>query len=259
MVRIVGRQLSVVFIVWIFLGRLPSHVFSQETASGIGISVSIADEGAELGHLVSFKGGEYRLSREAYDNELFGVIADPVASIEDTTLDDFLLVVSEGDAIVKVTSKNGKITKGDYLTSSEIPGVAQRADRPGMIVGVALEDYSSDSTEVVSEIFIHVDIRSQRFDENITVNLIEALRGGLEAPFLTPIASLRYILAAIVVAGSFMLAFFSFGRTSGKGVEALGRNPLAKRVIQGTIIFNFVLTIIILLVGLLLAYMILVL
>jgi F0F1-type ATP synthase membrane subunit c/vacuolar-type H+-ATPase subunit K len=50
-----------------------------------------------------------------------------------------------------------------------------------------------------------------------------------------------------------------FGKASRAGIEAVGRNPLAKRVIQLTVVMNIVLTIVIVLVGLAIAYLILIL
>jgi F0F1-type ATP synthase membrane subunit c/vacuolar-type H+-ATPase subunit K len=58
---------------------------------------------------------------------------------------------------------------------------------------------------------------------------------------------------------SFTLGMIYFGRASRTGIEAVGRNPLAKRVIQLTIFLNIVLTIVIVMVGLAIAYLILIL
>ena len=168
-------------------------------------------------------------------------------------------VVSGGEAFVKVSTVNGDIVKGDFVTSSEISGVAQKADRSGQVIGVALQDYSAESPDIVDDILVQLDIRAKMIASNVRVNLIEALRSGTQAPFMTPLTSLRYILAALVTAGSFVIGFASFGKTSGSGVEALGRNPLAHKTIQRSIVFNLILTAVIMLAGLTLAYLILVL
>jgi len=41
----------------------------------------------------------------------------------------------------KVSAENGPIMKGDYITSSAIPGVAMKATRGGMVVGQALTSF----------------------------------------------------------------------------------------------------------------------
>ena len=64
-------------------------------------------------------------------------------------------------------------------------------------------------------------------------------------------------MAAAVVLASFILAFMTFGRTAAKGVEALGRNPSASRIIHLGIIFNVSIVIVIVLAGLTVAFLIL--
>jgi hypothetical protein len=47
-----------------------------------------------------------------------------------------------------VTTKNGEILVGDYLTSSDIPGVAMKATKPGRVIGIALESYSGPPDQI---------------------------------------------------------------------------------------------------------------
>jgi F0F1-type ATP synthase membrane subunit c/vacuolar-type H+-ATPase subunit K len=53
-----------------------------------------------------------------------------------------------------------------------------------------------------------------------------------------------------------VLGYFSFGRAAAKGVEALGRNPSASRVIHMGIIFNVAIVVAIALAGLGVAFLI---
>jgi F0F1-type ATP synthase membrane subunit c/vacuolar-type H+-ATPase subunit K len=121
-------------------------------------------------------------------------------------------------------------------------GVGQRANISGYVIGVALEDYSNSDKNAVGQVLTFVNIRSTYIDNNVRVNLIEALRTGALAPFVTPVTSLRYILAALIIGASFVIGFSSFGRMSGSSIEALGRNPLAKNEVRKVVIFNFFLT-----------------
>lgn len=59
-------------------------------------------------------------------------------------------VALSGTAYVKVSTANGPIKKGDLLAASNIPGVAVRTDKAGLVVGSALEDYPSTSTSTTS-------------------------------------------------------------------------------------------------------------
>ncbi|MBI2587883.1 hypothetical protein HYW30_01085 [Candidatus Azambacteria bacterium] len=62
------------------------------------------------------------------------------------------LVALAGRVPVKVTSENGAISPGDYLTASDIPGVAQKAASPGPVVGMALEAF--DEGEGTIQVFL---------------------------------------------------------------------------------------------------------
>jgi F0F1-type ATP synthase membrane subunit c/vacuolar-type H+-ATPase subunit K len=63
----------------------------------------------------------------------------------------------------------------------------------------------------------------------------------------------------LIVLLSFVLGLVYFGRASRAGIEAIGRNPLAKRAIQMSIVMYVALSIVIILVGLAIAYLILIL
>ncbi|MEK7566641.1 MAG: hypothetical protein AAB527_00695, partial [Patescibacteria group bacterium] len=59
-------------------------------------------------------------------------------------------IALSGTAHAKVSTANGPIRKGDTLAPSDVPGVAVRADKAGLIIGSALEDFPSaaSSTEL---------------------------------------------------------------------------------------------------------------
>lgn len=241
----------------IFLLLFSKTVFAQ----GISVSTLIEDGVVPAGSIISFKEGVYKLSDQEYDSALFGVVTEnPTISLQNLEDTASQLVLSNGEALVRVSNKNGNIEVGDFITSSTDLGVGFKAVRSGNILGVALEPFTaSEGSDAEGLILVNVDIRNAYINTNLRTNLVSSLRNGLEAPFLTPLNSLRYLVASIVAVGSFILGFSSFGRTSGSGIEALGRNPLAKRAIQVSILFNFFLTTIIMFAGLILAYIILVL
>lgn len=49
-----------------------------------------------------------------------------------------LPVALSGRVPVKVTLKNGDINPGDYIATSDIPGVGMKATEPGRVIGKAL-------------------------------------------------------------------------------------------------------------------------
>ena len=55
-------------------------------------------------------------------------------------------IAMSGTTLVKVSTANGPIKKGDLLAASNIPGVAVRTDKAGQIIGSALENYDGSET-----------------------------------------------------------------------------------------------------------------
>jgi len=233
---------------------------AQITSSGIATSVPINDSEAIDGDIIcSYREGARRCEND-YDPGLYGVISDnPAASIEDTELTDSRLIIASGIGLVRVSTMNGQIKEGDFITSSPVPGVGQLASRNGYVLGAALEDYGESSPENIGRILVMVGIHPATTMEGQRGNLIQFIREGIAVPIFEPLESLRYLLAVAIVIISFTLGMIYFGRASRTGIEAVGRNPLAKRVIQYTVVLNIVLTIVIVLVGLGIAYMILIL
>jgi F0F1-type ATP synthase membrane subunit c/vacuolar-type H+-ATPase subunit K len=245
----------------LIVGTCLTPVFANSV--GVAYSLMIDGETVHNGDIVSYRDGKYILADKDMDVSMYGVVTDEsVLSIVDTQISSdpgSKLVVSTGEAYVRVTTQNGDIKKGDFITSSTKAGVGQKADRSGYVIGVALEDYTNSDKQAINSILTFVNIRSTLIDTNIRVNLVEALRSGALAPFLTPVTSLRYILAALMVGAAFVIGFSSFGRMSGSSIEALGRNPLAKTEVRNVVILNFLLTFGVMVLGLVLAYLILVL
>lgn len=251
------KYLSFALTILFFHLNFITTVFAVEAPEGIAVSVAIADTEAQDGDIVSARDKSFVLSNTVYDPFMYGVIVEiPVAEFVNTTLDNRKPVVTFGKANVRISAKNGNIELGDSITSSDIPGVGQKADKTGYILGTALEAFQADNPEQLGKILVSVDIR---FLSSATAreNLVDLVRAGISAPLFSPLGALRYLLAVVIVVTSFVLAFLSFGRIAQSGVEALGRNPLAGKIIEFNIILNVIMTLVILLAGLLLAYFIL--
>lgn len=238
----------------------PAKALAQVTSSGVGTTISVADPEVNEGMLICNAKGGYKLCDTIYDTQIFGVVtALPVASFILANIENPQLVVSAGDTVVQVSTLNGQIKKGDFVTSSEKKGVAQLADRNGYILGTAMEDYTTENPDEVGTILVSVHIRPSLGISTSRQNLVNVLREGVSAPLFEPLSSLRYILAALIILIAFALGFIYFGRVAHAGVEAIGRNPLAGRLIQVSVLMNVFLTIVIVLVGLGIAYLILIL
>ncbi|MHA2426595.1 MAG: hypothetical protein ACXADB_00945 [Candidatus Hermodarchaeia archaeon] len=242
----------------VFIG--PQLCFAQLSSSGIAMSIPIADDDAGDGDIICSYSDGVKRCQDLHDPAMYGVVSDnPAASIVDTDIANSRLVITSGIASVRVSSVNGNIAEGDFVTSSEILGVGQAVSRNGYVLGTAIEDYRSDNPDDIGKIQVMINIHPAAGLSRPSNNLLQFIREGITVPLFEPLESLRYLLAVLMILISFTLGMIYFGRSSRTGIEAVGRNPLARRVIQFTVVMNIVLTIVIVLVGLTIAYLILVL
>ena len=233
---------------------------ADETSSGVALSVSVPIENVDDGSILCSSALENRLCDSEYDVGMVGVYtANPAVFLENTGMESALPMISMGRVYVRVSSTNGTIKKGDFVTASKIPGAGQLADKSGNILGVALEEYANEDKVGVGKILVSVGIWPAIVATSARGNLVETLKKGLLAPTLTPLASLRYLLSILIALAAFILGFIYFGRVAKSGVEAVGRNPLAGRMIQLNVMLNMLMTVLIMAGGLLLAYLILIL
>ena len=181
----------------------------------------------------------------------------PAASIDNENIEG-RLVTSQGKVRVLLSSENGEVLAGDFVTSSSTPGQAMRATDNGYVLGVSLIDQEVGIDGQLSTV-VALNIHFEAGLSNTRSNLLQVLRGGFSIPLFEPLASLRYLIAALLVLISFSLGFVFFGRMARTGVEAIGRNPLASRMIQANVLVNIIVTIVIVLTGLFAAYLILIL
>lgn len=247
-------------VVFILINNISFDAAAQVSSSGIAISIPIDDENAQDGDILcSYQEGIKRC-QNPYDPAMYGVYAtNASASIEDEELENAIEVVTEGVTLVRLSTINGNIEEGDFVTSSEKVGIAQKTTKNGYVLGTALEDYEQDNPDEISKILVALNIHPAAGLTGPRTNLLNVLRSGLTTPLLEPLDSLRYLLAILIVVLSFGLGLVYFGRIARAGVEAVGRNPLARAMIQFSVILNIFLTIVIVLVGLGLAYLILIL
>lgn len=250
----------IILSVFIFLVFLASSNFvnAQISSSSVAFSIPVDEEVSEGDILCSTTEGVVRCSSE-YDANTYAVVNENPAVAFEIDEEGRVLVVNGGIAPVKVSTANGEIFVGDLIASSGNAGVGIKAGKSGTVVGTALEGYSSSDPDAVDTVLVSIDIRPANISSSGAGNILELLSRGLSAPLFEPIASLRYILAAVIVAVSFTLGFVYFGRFARTGIEAIGRNPLAGRMIQLSVLFNVLITIVIIGVGVFLAYLILVL
>ena len=238
---------------------LVAHVRAQENVSGVGVSVPVTGEVSD-GYIVCSDENKVNSPciRE-YDPKMSGVVdAVPAVSFQADNADGTRVVVSSGVTQVLVSTVNGPIKKGDFITSSKKEGIGMKTTKSGYVLGQALSDFSESDTSKTGKISVSISIRPAVLSTGAGNNLMQLMKEGFEGAFQSPLSALRYIVAGILVASSFIFGFFHFGKMAKSGVEAIGRNPLAAKTIQFGIMLNVLIAIVIMGVDLGIAYIVLV-
>lgn len=251
----------------LFLGSLVGvlvvlPVSAQELTEGIAYTLQLTDSDNISNGMVicTVEDNLFSLCAVPYSPSMQAVVADtPVAALETQDIEGGRLVVTTGKVRVLATNGNGEIQAGDFVTTSENPGVAMKSAENGYVLGTALESLVDTDENGLGGVLVAMNIHFEAGISNTRSNLIQVLRSGLSIPLFEPLSSLRYIIAALLVLFSFVLGFIVFGRMAQAGVEAMGRNPLASRMIQTSVLTNIIVTVVIVLAGLFSAYLILIL
>lgn len=269
------RKCSLIFL--IILAALPafaSIAFAQFGEFGVATTHSVEDQDPQDGDIVSLSAetGNLRITTVEYDEKMFGVV-NLAPAIVLRTVGFNTPIVRTGETQVNVTTLNGSIGIGDYVTSSPIPGKGQKAtDFNGYILGIALQPFSQtdgtlvdyEGTEVSQgKILVAVGISATTpFIKKVSGGFLGSLQytGEMLLYMLTATKQseriMRYILAVLVAMVSLYISFRSFGHNVTKGIESIGRNPMAKGSIQTMIVVNIVLIAIVSLGGILLSLII---
>lgn len=206
--------------------------------SGLDVAQTyvVADTEAKDGDILVNSAAGFVRTKIPYDNAIFGVLTDkPVAVFRVAGEEGRQPIIRSGVTMVNVSANNGVIAKGDYITSSETLGVGMKATRSGYVLGVAL-DTGTDRIPVAVKV---------EYAELTTTRNANRLFELLGASFLANVKDpekfgtiVRYIFAGLVMLGSLTFGFVTFSRAIPKGIEAIGRNPLAKTTIYFSMALN---------------------
>jgi hypothetical protein len=138
----------------ISIDAVDTNVLTAFRISGADLGeVYYSSEGAiPFGEIVSLNGtGVSHVSRSVkeYDNNALGIISTKPGSVLGEIDGSGVPVVVglSGRVPVKVSLKNGEIKAGDYITTSDIPGVGIKATKAGRVVGKALTSLSGSENE----------------------------------------------------------------------------------------------------------------
>lgn len=245
-----------IMVVSIFLLNSPINVHAKSSSmSGIATMHVIIGGSPKTGDIISFdrRSQTFHLTRIPGDKDAFGIVTkDPVLLLSSGNTGT--PIITNGEVLVNVTTKNGPINIGDYISPSSIPGRGAKAiGSDPYIIGTALSSFSGSASSTVS-------------------NTNEIQKGSIQMLFLrriNPLASvdqqtprsveigkniifhvMKYILATLVAVGTVYIAFKVSNSSIKTGLISIGRNPLAKTSINSMLAINVIMIILISAVGL---------
>lgn len=236
------KYLLVVLVIVSWLLFLPRPVAADLPGIEVTNIFQISDKDAVDGDImISSKNGFVRASFP-YDNNLFGVLSkNPVVVYRSDPTS--IPIVRTGVTEVNVINTNGGIAKGDFITSSTTPGKGQKATISGTAIGIALEPLTGNSGRILVAVSIqYAEISNARTLARLFDAFGASFFSNLNDPGKLP-QIMRYIAAGLVMIFSVVFAFFTFSRSIPKGIEAIGRNPLARGTIMLSIGLSIFLTI----------------
>ncbi len=212
---------------------------------GIANRITIDDTNVRTGSIVSSRGtGGFILSSIPYDPSIVGVVTDnPAILIHLSNAQGEYPVVSTGNAMVTVSLENGSIKKGDPITTSSVKGVGMKATKSGYVVGNATQDFSGNNPNEMRAINVAVNIRYQNPKIDVQSKLSDIANLSAAAVSEEPLTVFKYVVAGFIIILSFIIGFLTFGRIAARGVDALGRNPLAIKRIGFGIALNVIITV----------------
>ncbi|GIK83393.1 MAG: hypothetical protein BroJett025_00150 [Patescibacteria group bacterium] len=256
--QILKNFIAVVFLLVVLLPATSSPTKAQEAAEenfGIAYPVDILhpdDIPIENGMIVSHKNGSYQLSDEAYDRSIIGAVSlfPAIEFVGNTTATngDEIPIISFGVSPVLVSGESGPIVKGDFITASSEPGVGMKATKSGFTLGIAQEDFNGSTAQDKNLIKVQIGkdftfAQDTPDSETISDRLRDIVSLSAIAAIDDPKEVLKYVVAGVILITAVTIAFISFSRTSQKGIEALGRNPLARSSIMTGIFVNILISI----------------
>lgn len=254
---------SLILVACLFL-----HVAPVAAQLEIADTYDISDPDVKSGDLVSLTQEGLKRASIDYDSKIFGVVnADPLAVYK--RVDGTGTIISRNGVVnINVTTANGAIKTGDYITSSTLAGKGQKALASGYVIGVALKDFNEGEGEQIDfkqfentsgrkigsgQIPVAIRIEYAEISTSRNANaLLSRLNAALFSNVQDPekfVNVIRYVASGLVIIFSILVGLFILARVVPKGVEGIGRNPLARRSILLYTGFNIIIVVVIIMLG----------
>lgn len=222
-------------------------LFAQALSQGYG-----ADSSLQRGMMVQPKANDptkVEPVKQASADKLFGVVVDPNDAPVTLSADgQKVFVATAGSYDVLVSNITGNIKAGDYIATSPIDGIGQKAGTTDpFIIGRALADFDDNSlkigsTQVKNSAGQTREVSIGRVKTDIVVagnplmkaeepSVPELLRKASEAIAGKQVNAARIYMALFVFIVSTIIALILMYGGVRSAIISIGRNPLGKKAI----------------------------
>jgi hypothetical protein len=238
-------------------------------AQGVALGYESSDPELKPGMVVQLNGenqGSSQVERGTSETQdkIIGLATRPdEVSVVIANGGQRVYVQTSGEADAYVSDIGGNIKQGDQLTISPLKGILMKSDgSQGIVFGTALEDFSDTDAESydinggssgissakVDKIKINLDAGSfadlQEVAPDSNLAAIGKSLTGKDVGEIRVLIALLLFLIVLVAEGGIIYAAIS------SSITAIGRNPLASKVIKYEFIKILVIAVAVLLIGL---------
>ncbi len=251
------------------------QAYGGGSAAGYG-----ADSPIDNGRVVQLTGknsNKVKLSTQAEAQNMFGVTVDPKQlplSIRNEGVANETFVAVSGTYNVLVSTQEGSIKSGDYLTLSSIDGIAMSAgdeevtvlgranasfDGKGVTLGTqTLKDKNGGTkTVALGLIPVTIDIKNNPNHKSTDTNVPDFLRRVGVAVAEKEVSPIRIYLSLAISIISLIAAIAVLYAGVRNSVISIGRNPMSKKSIFRALVEVILTSLLILIIGVFAVYLLL--
>lgn len=240
-----------------------TDVFAQseiENQLGIGMSSYYVIPGdVKVGDIIIQIGTHYKRSYLEYQEGVVGVVVKDPALAIDPQIDGTYPVLTSGEVFVNVNNSNGEIMAGDYVTTSAIEGEGMKMTDSGFKLGVARQTVREFDQDGKAKIIVEIDTKKiePKKDLNSAMMLLKPMYSRVSEAQGT-FKIVKYFISGSILLVTLVFLVVNLKLISQEGIKALGRNPLASKVIVFNVFLNLLITIGITIAGIAISYFLLV-
>lgn len=273
--RIIASLVAIVAVV--AASALP---VAAETYGGGSVKGYAADSPIQTGAIVILTGDKadkVKVAAQADVQNMFGVVVDrnelPLAVTNESVQNETFVAVS-GTYNVLVSTQNGPIASGDYITLSSVNGVAMKAGTDEVTVfgrvnrafdgksdtlgTTTLKDSAGGTKQVtLGAVPVTIDIKSNPNHKSTKANVPEFLERVGQAIAEKEVSPIRIYLSVAIVVVSLIAAIAVIYAGVRSGVISIGRNPMSRKSIFRALLQVILTSLLILIIGLFAVYLLL--